>query len=353
MSTQTQTEGLCLKYPDSISPQPNITYETAVHMLLRAAQLATHTPFVWGYIDKPSEGQIFLVFITPQLPFPIDGVRYQDNEQKAVLQAGAGRELEVMEIKFGFVPGQDNSAWRVRRRYRMNKGANPGLVLIHYTRGQAMPIMPNLNQPVRSYPLRPITNEPAVFVGGDRVGQKVLPNAHPSVSDRHPPSMMGMGFGAGIIGNPQSLLAQQNSNMDALERRARERSASMNRHVQSQQRLEEDDSADESDMISTRTLALTRYRRNHEFMNEVFMFAAFGESASISYFCAPPPPFSIFDKTALDEKAAKLATEVEELQAKAAARREARLGAETVVGASDELEDVSMDSTEAAEELAT
>ncbi len=35
---------------------------------------------------------------------------------------------------------------------------------------------------------------------------------------------------------------------------------------------------DESDTISTRTLALTRYRRNHEFMNEVFMYAAFGES---------------------------------------------------------------------------
>lgn len=33
---------------------------------------------------------------------------------------------------------------------------------------------------------------------------------------------------------------------------------------------------EESEMISTRTLALTRYRRNHEFMNEVFMYAAFG-----------------------------------------------------------------------------
>ena len=40
-------------------------------------------------------------------------------------------------------------------------------------------------------------------------------------------------------------------------------------------RLEDDDSADESDMISARTLALTRYKRNHEFMNEVFMYAAF------------------------------------------------------------------------------
>ena len=40
-------------------------------------------------------------------------------------------------------------------------------------------------------------------------------------------------------------------------------------------------STEESEMISTRTLALTRYRRNHEFMNEVFMYAAFGTSIHI------------------------------------------------------------------------
>ena len=40
--------------------------------------------------------------------------------------------------------------------------------------------------------------------------------------------------------------------------------------------IEEDDSADENETISTKILALTRYRRNHEYMNEVFMHAAFG-----------------------------------------------------------------------------
>lgn len=41
-------------------------------------------------------------------------------------------------------------------------------------------------------------------------------------------------------------------------------------------RLEDDDSGEESDMISVRTLAMTRYKRNHEIMNEVFYYAAFG-----------------------------------------------------------------------------
>jgi hypothetical protein len=43
------------------------------------------------------------------------------------------------------------------------------------------------------------------------------------------------------------------------------------------QRLDEEDSADELENISTKTLALTRYKRNHELMNEVFAYAAFGQ----------------------------------------------------------------------------
>ena len=48
------------------------------------------------------------------------------------------------------------------------------------------------------------------------------------------------------------------------------------------QARDEEDPADDLEHISTRTLAMTRYKRNHELMNEVFMFAAFG-----SYFSRP------------------------------------------------------------------
>ena len=78
--------------------------------------------------------------------------------------------------------------------------------------------------------------------------------------------------------------------------------------------------ADESETISTRTLALTRYRRNHEFMNEVFMYAAFGECVLVetsrtftNIFIAgdkkatpPPPPFSIFKLSDLEEKGVRI-----------------------------------------------
>lgn len=97
--------------------------------------------------------------------------------------------------------------------------------------------MPSLNQPVRSYPLRAV-NEPAVYVMGEKQGQKVFPGGGsgagrgPSAVDRAPPPDMGMGYGMpgmNVPGNPQALLAHQNSNMEALEKRAiRDRSGSMN-----------------------------------------------------------------------------------------------------------------------------
>lgn len=345
MAGQSHADGLCLRYPEALGPQPNLTGEMAVNLLIRAVQLAHHTPFVWGYIDRPQEGQMFIIFLTPQLPFPPDGIRYQEQEQKALIPAGPGRELEVMEVKYGFLPNSsDGTAWRVRRRFRLIRGGHQQLVLIHYGRGNPIPIIPSLNQPVRAYPLRAI-NEPAVFVLGDKTGQKVYPNAGAPIGMGERQPSIGFGAGMGAPANPQALLAQQNSNLEALERRNRSGSMSA-RPAQPQPRIEEDDSADESDMISTRTLALTRYRRNHELMNEVFMFAAFGQKE----FPEPPTPYSIFNKADLEAKMAKLSADVEELKSKTEARRQARSNAEA--GAlGEETGDISMESLGASGEM--
>ncbi|PCH40530.1 hypothetical protein WOLCODRAFT_117404 [Wolfiporia cocos MD-104 SS10] len=330
MAGHSLPEGICLRYPEHITPQLNLAPEAAVQMLLRATQLAMGTPFQWGYIDKPSDGQIFLIFITANLGLPPDGIRYLEQEQKGVLQAGPGRELEMMEVKFGFIPGQDTAAYRVRRRYRLIRGGHPQLVLIHYGRGQATAIPPSINQPVRAYPLRPF-NEPGMYVMGEKAGQKVYPPG----MDRAPG--MAMGFPAGMAGNPQAMLAQQNSNMEALERRQRGVSVGMSQRQPVQQRpVEDDDSADESETVSTRTLAATRFRRNHEYMWEVFTHAAFSKLKEVDN---RPPPYSIFNQEELEAKVAKLSAEVEELEAKAAARRRAEEALQSV----DEMLDVPMD----------
>ena len=51
---QAAQEGLCLRYPDGLPAQREITYENAVNLLLRGTAMAANVPFSWSYIDKPS-----------------------------------------------------------------------------------------------------------------------------------------------------------------------------------------------------------------------------------------------------------------------------------------------------------
>ncbi|KAF8635976.1 hypothetical protein AX15_000140 [Amanita polypyramis BW_CC] len=307
----------CLRYPESLGMHREVTVDAAITMLTRGAQMAQTVPFTWTYVDKPAEGSLVLLYIPAQNPFPNDGIRYLDQEAKFSIPVGPqnSRELEIHEIKCGFVPGnpQESMASRVRRRYRFIKGGPSQLILVHYTRGPSMHIPPQVaNQPIRSYPL-PMINQPPVFVLGERTGQKVFqpgtaamhgapgPAPTPSI----PPGMMPF--------NAQAMVAQQNANMEMLERRRereRAREAAANRP-----RVEEDDSAgDETDQISTKTLAMTRYRRNHDLMNEVFMHAALGDKNAPG----PRTPYSVFDQSDLESKMSKLQSEIAVLQERAA-----------------------------------
>ncbi|KAJ7460753.1 hypothetical protein FB451DRAFT_1270208 [Mycena latifolia] len=287
---QAQAEGLCLRFPESLGiHREPMSVENAVMLLLRGTQSSANIPYSWGFVDKPQEGQLLLLFLPGQSPFPNDGIRYQEPETKYTLPVGP-RELEVHEVKFGFAPGVDTGAWRQRRRYRLQKGGHPQLVLVHYSRGPVAQILPALmNQPVRSYPLR-VFNEPSVFVMGEKVGTKVFPNAGPQGG-----GMAGMPMGMNF-NSPQGMVAQQNNNMAMLERRREQEQRARAGSNARPPRVDDDDSGDENDSISTRALSLTRYRRNHDIMAEVFTHAAYNPKNTPP----PPAPYSIFNKAELE-----------------------------------------------------
>ncbi|KAJ7777366.1 hypothetical protein B0H16DRAFT_1505248 [Mycena metata] len=334
MQQQAQAEGLCLRFPDNLGiHREPLTVDNALSFLLRGTQSAMNVPFIWGFVDKPQEGQLLLLFIPGQSTFPNDGIRYQEPETKYTIPAGGMRELEVHEVKFGFVPGADTGAWRQRRRYRLAKGGHPQLILVHYVRGPVAQIVPALmNQPVRSYPLR-VFNEPAVFVMGENVGKKVLPQGGGGMG----------GMGMGMNFNPQQgMVAQQNSNMAMLDRRREQEQRARAGSSARPPRVDDEDSGDENDTISTRALSLTRYRRNHDIMAEVFTHAAYSPKN------APPrpTPFSIFTKADLEAQTEKIKVEIEALQARGAERRLARSAKDKEMAASSttfEIGDVSME----------
>ncbi|KAF8576569.1 hypothetical protein K439DRAFT_1640396 [Ramaria rubella] len=345
MSSQTSQMAmaeLCLRFPENIGVHAQITYEQAVGLLTQAIDMAQRVPFAWTYIDKPPDGQAYLTFIVPSAPTPIppDGIRWLDQEKTYRLPAG-NRELEVSEVKFGFVPGVEPNASRIRRRFRLTKGGNPQLMLIHYVRGDPIPIPPQfLTLPVRSYPLRPV-NDPRVYVAGERMGQRVPPTgptALPAASPSHPPHVaqpngvgMNMGLGLGIGGmNQAAALAQQNQAMEVLERERRSRTmaalpnAAAAASAARPPAPDEDDSGDEYENVSTRSLAIERFKRNHELMAEVFTHASKGRRPAPTHIS----PYASLNINDLNDKVAKLTAEVDALKSKAEARRLAKEAAE-------------------------
>lgn len=96
-----------------------------------------------------------------------------------------------------------------------------------FTTGLCAEILPALNQPVRTYPLR-VVNEPSVYIAGEKMGQKVYPQgagAMHGVPPPVPPMQPGMPMN---FSQQQTIVAQQNSNMEMLERR-REQERARNR----------------------------------------------------------------------------------------------------------------------------
>jgi hypothetical protein len=43
-----------LRFPDNLGAHPEISFEQATSMLLRAPGLASEKAFMWSYIDRPS-----------------------------------------------------------------------------------------------------------------------------------------------------------------------------------------------------------------------------------------------------------------------------------------------------------
>ncbi|CAE6436485.1 unnamed protein product [Rhizoctonia solani] len=266
--------------PDSIlrcthhfAARPSLTFEEAIQFLHQLCSgPGANLTYSWQFIDKPSEGDI-CVYFQVSAPTPlIDGIHYLDNETTY----RPSQELEVQEVRFGFIPGiGEKEAGRVRKRYRLVHGGHPSIVLVHYTKGPAKPLPPTMNVPIRNYPL-PIINEPPMYVVGEKSGQRVMaPNA--------------------------VQLANQQQQLDAL--------AASRRHagMQPQARKQDDDSDEESNRVSTRALAVTRFKRNHELLAEIF---AVNAAANVK---AVPSPYEKTDKAELEAKFASYHFTIPEL----------------------------------------
>ncbi|CAE6476798.1 unnamed protein product [Rhizoctonia solani] len=259
--------------PDSVlrcthhfGTKPSLSFEEAIQFLHQLCQGAgANLTYSWQFIDRPADGDIY-VYFQVSAPTPlIDGVQYLDNESTY----RPSQDLEVHEVRFGFIPGVgEKEAGRVRKRYRLLHGGHPSIVLVHYTKGPAKPVPPAMNVPIRNYPL-PIINEAPMYVIGEKSGQRAM------------------------IPNAAQMVSQQQQQLDALAASRRQAA-----NLQPQVRRPDDDSDEESNRVSTRALAVTRFKRNHELLAEIFAVNAVASVKGV------PSPYEKADKARLEAKLA-------------------------------------------------
>jgi len=273
---------LRMNYDLALSAQ--YTTETAVKALLRLPEFSARYPYSYVYIDKPNEGETHAIYLIQGTRLPPDGIRYLEDETRINMNSGQV-ELEVLESKSGYVPGVDSVAWRVRRLFRLSKGGHGSMAMLHYSRGNPIQIPPHLlNQPVRVYPLREV-NEPAVYVAGERAGQKIYP-------------------GQTQAQQQIASIASHNANLARMEQR---RDRDKRESLPPPQYATDDD---EDSYATNRSLALMRFTRNHDNLAEIF------SPVSISQIPQVPSPYTDITKSDLEVELGKLETEIDSLRRK-------------------------------------
>ncbi|KZT51426.1 hypothetical protein CALCODRAFT_503548 [Calocera cornea HHB12733] len=280
-----------------------LTYELAVSYLLKSLSIAQQTAFYWLPIDKPADNDLYLVYHTnaPNVPWAADGIRYLDGSESSFRTNIGGHELEVKETKYGFVPGAETQANRVRRKFRLLKGGSPHLWLIHYTRAQAQAVPPIFQStPSRKYPIPPAPIGPVWVLNAPRPGQPMSNQQQQQQQQQQQAQQQAQQ--QQIPGrSPQKdmqramMLAQQQ------QQRAAAQAAAQHAKV-------EEDSDDEPEFLTKRDLAKARYMRNHEFMQDIFGYP--GKLVDPA-----ADPWTNQTALSLEEKLSKLSAEIAAAQA--------------------------------------
>ncbi|KAI0447028.1 hypothetical protein F4803DRAFT_500760 [Xylaria telfairii] len=264
--------------------------------LMQAPKIARDTaPFFWTYIDKPENGQIFLTWQPLQLMntlFASDGFIWPPQEAYFTQEVGNGVILEMYYHKAGFANGE-LLATHSRRRFRLippnapNPNApqvDPSLWIVHYgpvennerIPSQAIPRDPRIPgiMDTRAYLQRCGQIQRKEFILGDRMNWPQI-SWPKEVSSRQPMYQASRGVPQNMAYPPHPPAAggpppkRPRTNQPA--------HGQLNpMAVMGQSELEDDEDTsrgDLFDLLTPRDVSISRYKQNHEWMEEILSSA--------------------------------------------------------------------------------
>lgn len=263
--------------------------------LMQAPKIARDTaPFFWTYIDKPENGQIFLTWQPLQLMgtnCASDGFIWPPQEQYFRHEVGSGVMLEMYYHKAGYANGEQ-LATRSRRRFRLippnvpNPNApqvDPSLWIIHYG-----PVDNNERIPSQAIPRDPHTQsimearailhrcgqiQRKEFILSDKMNWPQI--AWPREQARQPMYQASRGVPQNMAYPPHApVAAGPPSKRSRTNQPAHNQTNPMAVMGQPDYEDEEDTSrGDLFDMLTPRDVSISRYKQNHEWMEEILSSA--------------------------------------------------------------------------------
>ncbi|CAG8960557.1 hypothetical protein HYFRA_00013380 [Hymenoscyphus fraxineus] len=277
------------RFPNLQSLHPDKVAE----WLLAAPKIAnSEAPFYWTYLDRPAPATILLTYQAPTvgLEFPSDGYIWAPGETSFQLEVEGGT-LELYHAKTGYAIGEPQ-ATHSRRRYRLvpshrmppRQGApspNPSLWIVHYGHAE-----PNDRVPSNMIPMDPRTSN-SISTRAYLQSQGQIVQKEFMLQDR--PSWPQIAFprnqprGAPMYGHapptrvPQAMAyPPQHATAGPPAKRVRTQAA-VNQAVAGSAGvavLDIDDEEDTSrgdlfDHTTPREISVSRYKQNHEWMEEV------------------------------------------------------------------------------------
>ncbi|KAJ3091916.1 hypothetical protein HK102_012588 [Quaeritorhiza haematococci] len=256
--------------------------QRAADILAEVARSVYNSSFEFMVIDRPKDGTMFVFSSPNQVSLAADGYGWMDEEKRTEIVMGDGRKLEIYERGLGFGP-TDTHATMCRRRYCLVGLSSPHhLQLIHYCRlsdhapkfpvlREYVRVLPRGTQSVqqsmssaRSPPMNSAAGTPNVqpgFAGSPHMMSQSAAGSAAMMRGKHPQYEQASSYGASR--------SQQQQLTNQKKRGARQQQA--RQPVQFRMVEDENDpSGDELDGTVTRHVAIQRYKRNHEYIDEIF-----------------------------------------------------------------------------------
>ncbi|KAG5928649.1 hypothetical protein E4U42_000255 [Claviceps africana] len=281
---------------------PRLDINEVTKWLMTAPQVARDlAPFFWTYLDKPADGTIILTWQPLQrlaTNFATDGFVWAPPEQVYKNDLGNGLMLEVCYLKAGYIPGEQY-AMHARRRFRLVPAPshpNPSqidmsLYIVHYgpsDQNDRMPInmIPydervNTIMQQRQFLLRGGQIRRKEFMLSDRVNWPSLPELTrqqmgPQMTPRGTPQQMAYPPQP-TAGPPTKRARHASQNQQAGAGAATAAAAAAAPGVAAlDAALDDDEDVSRGDMfdhLTPRDISLSRYRQNHEWMEEILSSA--------------------------------------------------------------------------------